>query len=469
MLTRYENAQRNLESMDKPSRGFPTSGGRIFRSGNGFVVNSHMGGDVIKILPNDKFQILRVPRVDSTRSIPWWWEQLLLYHFPINPASISKIGDRTVYHCGEDEISYEIYEGLTVNVDGTPVDHKGWQATFDEQNRKSKAASKAANTCEKQVDDWELLRMARAVFARLFAESEQHFAQTDWDPDSEQFGFGDPYSISVPTSKGYLDIFRNRNLSSVEISGDSLSQDIQMNFWNGDLGDSEGMSLPSVRLNRYRLLQDIMEHNPERFEIERWAFRFSRPEEAAEAGEIPAPPPDRQVRAGGTVRSNAPHSIGFEYVLEDWNEPAVRFADGFEAYAIDGRFVPPEFVTAPNSIDADQLMSCPNSEVRRIGIDIYGDRLLEDVGATIVDNDPEHGKLYHIYPNTDEEDSSNTGRGTFPRPIRPMPDIAILEVICPTSGRVFHHPVNERCTSAHEARASMWGLRPNEFDPVVET
>jgi hypothetical protein len=76
--------------------------------------------------------------------------------------------------------------------------------------------------------------------------------------------------------------------------------------------------------------------------------------------------------------------------------PAVRFADGWSAYLLEGVVVPAEAIEDPQGFDAHAALQHDNLEVRRVLLQHLGwDRLIRGSGLTPVADD-HHGRLWHL-------------------------------------------------------------------------
>jgi len=77
--------------------------------------------------------------------------------------------------------------------------------------------------------------------------------------------------------------------------------------------------------------------------------------------------------------------------------PAARWPDGWAVHAIDGVPVPERVVIGPDALTVDETLGEPNAEVRRVMCERRGyARLLGEAGGTLVDDDPEWGRLWRV-------------------------------------------------------------------------
>lgn len=83
--------------------------------------------------------------------------------------------------------------------------------------------------------------------------------------------------------------------------------------------------------------------------------------------------------------------------------PAVRWADGWALWVLHGTRVPPEVVEAPASLTVERIATEVDVEVRRVMIERFGaDRFMGETDATLVDDDPEWGRLWRCELSGDE-------------------------------------------------------------------
>ena len=109
------------------------------------------------------------------------------------------------------------------------------------------------------------------------------------------------------------------------------------------------------------------------------------------------------------------------------------------------------------TFSARRALDLPNAELRRAVIEHIGpDRFFAELEAQIVHADID-------------------GCGNPRRLLRvPMPDAAAgylqaVQVICPTTGRVYHLGVESSVRTCQEAVASTFGLRAEDYSPIRET
>lgn len=122
--------------------------------------------------------------------------------------------------------------------------------------------------------------------------------------------------------------------------------------------------------------------------------------------------------------------------LHSLTAPAVKFRDGWSAYAVRGVIVPREWVEHRDAIPVEVALTWPNIEQRRIAAEIVGwAKVIEKLGATVVDENanPQIGTLLRVN----------------------LPDVLgalFLKVECGTK-RTFCLPVPSTMRTALEANA----------------
>ena len=155
--------------------------------------------------------------------------------------------------------------------------------------------------------------------------------------------------------------------------------------------------------------------------------------------------------------------------LHSITQKAIEWRDGWGLYCIHGVEVPSHVVEHPEQITIAMIDAERNDEVRRIMVDIYGsDLFIRDSGAIKVQQD-RFGTLYkrsfssgppamfvHLINSTAEADGS---RREFWRRVHPE--------LRPLLGDgQLGEP---QAMTAHNAVASTYGMRGEEYSPLVET
>lgn len=141
--------------------------------------------------------------------------------------------------------------------------------------------------------------------------------------------------------------------------------------------------------------------------------------------------------------------------------PAITFADGFKAFAVEGVAIDREIVEHPEKITAEQINNARNTEVRRVIMQIYGpERFLKDGHATLVSED-ECGELYEVAIPA----MLNGQRG------EPLVFVRVKNSTPEPDGTYKYYilRVPPRCRTAREAVAWTFGLREHDYSPARET
>lgn len=149
--------------------------------------------------------------------------------------------------------------------------------------------------------------------------------------------------------------------------------------------------------------------------------------------------------------------------------PFCRWRDGTAIYSVHGVRVPRSVVERPETITVERIDAEQNDEVRRVMVDRYGaERFLKDSRADRVQQD-RYGTLYrrafgsgqpatfvHLVNSTPEADGSRREfwRRVHPE-LRPLLD----------GGRLG----DPQEPTARNAVASTYGMRGDEYAPLVET
>ena len=196
------------------------------------------------------------------------------------------------------------------------------------------------------------------------------------------------------------------------------------------------------------------------------------------------------------IVSERPSVIKFDSQGRLHNEagPAVGYSDGFGVYAIHGVRVPSDIIEEPHKITVARIEAEENAEIRRVMIERYGGletmpacmaKYLRDAGAEEVhrDLDPmgRERVLYRKQPPRGVGDpilmvkvvnSTAEADGSFKEyflpvhhELRPLPDpnIPLAEM------RAWWAANPPQSLTAHNAVASTWGLRGEDYAPAVES
>ncbi|MEU0405115.1 DUF6745 domain-containing protein [Streptomyces sp. NPDC006197] len=141
--------------------------------------------------------------------------------------------------------------------------------------------------------------------------------------------------------------------------------------------------------------------------------------------------------------------------LDRGDGPALAFRDGFALHAWRGMQVSAEFLAGLTDLTPERIREEENAELRRVMLEYYGyDRYLAASGARHEHND-ETGVLWRIELADDE-------------------DVVMVEVVNSTpepdgSHRTYWLRVPPGTRTAREGVAWTFGLRPEEYEPLVQT
>jgi hypothetical protein len=173
--------------------------------------------------------------------------------------------------------------------------------------------------------------------------------------------------------------------------------------------------------------------------------------------------------------------------LHNEHGPAIAWRDGTALWYLCGMSVPQQLVESPETITAEQIATERNAEVRRVMLDRFtAARFVREIGATIVDAHELHGKLYRYDQRDDEAVCVLEVVNASPEPIgyEAGPNDVIRDgrvwktyfLRCDPQLRPMYPPGDPRGSfgapqemTALNARASTFGLRGEEFAPLVES
>jgi hypothetical protein len=133
--------------------------------------------------------------------------------------------------------------------------------------------------------------------------------------------------------------------------------------------------------------------------------------------------------------------------------PAITYPDGWAIYAWHGVRVPSRVIEEQSKISVAEILSEPNTEVRRVMRNLYGnDRFMIDAGAQELDRSPQHGaRLLALRLPGD--------------PV----DIRMMELTCPSTGSKYFERVPPDVRSAMEGLSWRFQVKPAEYRPQWET
>ena len=153
------------------------------------------------------------------------------------------------------------------------------------------------------------------------------------------------------------------------------------------------------------------------------------------------------------IVTERPVSVTFdpEERLHNAETAAIRYSDNWGVFSWHGVQIPPHWILDKKNFTAAEALKCENIEQRQCGCDILGwDKILEEVGGKIVDEDP------------------NPRIGTLIKAKIPdSGDELFLKVLCGT-GRTFVIPVPRTMKTALEANAATYGWTTADFGGSVQ-
>ena len=135
--------------------------------------------------------------------------------------------------------------------------------------------------------------------------------------------------------------------------------------------------------------------------------------------------------------------------------PALRYRDGWAVYAIHGVRVPERVVVQPETITAREVLAERNVEVARVMREQMGPRFVAEANPTFIHEDT---------------DSRGNRRRLLDIAAPNVPDrrIVLVEVICPSTGRVYLNRVPPTVRTCVEAVAWRVGVDVERYRPLVE-
>lgn len=158
--------------------------------------------------------------------------------------------------------------------------------------------------------------------------------------------------------------------------------------------------------------------------------------------------------------------------LHHESKAALEYADGYAIFAWHGVRIDwnqMHIITAPEQIMVKDIDAEVNQETKRVMLERYGiDRYLKDGKAKLVHKD-QYGKLYQkAIPNTDLTLTMVAVKNSTPEPDGSIKDY-FLEVH-PELRPITEDGLGEpQLLTAKNAVASTFGLRGEEFHPLVES
>jgi len=133
---------------------------------------------------------------------------------------------------------------------------------------------------------------------------------------------------------------------------------------------------------------------------------------------------------------------------------------GSVTYYFRGVLIPKKYFTNPESLTIKEVLSNPNTEVRRVGLEVYGlDRFIKSKKAKIIHTDDDGQQLFHI--NISQRgDDIDTDPSAFIKVFNstPEPD---------GTHKVFFIQVPPSVETVKEA--VMWTFNTTDYHPQHET
>lgn len=129
---------------------------------------------------------------------------------------------------------------------------------------------------------------------------------------------------------------------------------------------------------------------------------------------------------------------------------------GTKAYFFKDVMVPPKYILEPQNITFEEVITHTNTEVRRVGCEIYGyDRMIQEKKFNLVHYDEKtEASLFNVKLNDAD-------------------DMSIVKVLdgTPVNGvrKVYFLQVPPTMTKCHDAIAWTFNKKPEEYHPEIET
>lgn len=133
--------------------------------------------------------------------------------------------------------------------------------------------------------------------------------------------------------------------------------------------------------------------------------------------------------------------------------PAMEFSDGFSLYYWRNIAVPKKLIMAPELVTKSDILSQDNAELRRCYMEVLGAKRYYDIvtdgqGLRKVDSGLDNQGNMMVLWETNKVDSIS---GTH---------IQFLEVVCPSTGRIYNLYPPRKCSTAKEAKGSTFADKP---------
>ena len=139
--------------------------------------------------------------------------------------------------------------------------------------------------------------------------------------------------------------------------------------------------------------------------------------------------------------------------LHSETSAAIEYPDGWGIFAWHGIRVSPEVILEKDRMTVQQILSEPNTEVRRAMRNLYGnERFMRDAGAKEISRSDKHGcRLLRIHLPGDRA------------------AIQAVELTCPSTGSKYLERVPPDVQDAVEALSWRFQIKPEQYAPEWET
>ena len=133
--------------------------------------------------------------------------------------------------------------------------------------------------------------------------------------------------------------------------------------------------------------------------------------------------------------------------LHSTTSAAIQYPDGWGVWEVRGVRIPQEWIEKPETLTPEVCLTWPNVEQRRVAVTLIGwEKLLAGLSNKITvdkDQDPQIGTLFQV-------------------DLPEAPNSRFLQVRCGT-GRDFVLPVPQEMTTALEANAWTYSMKPSDY------
>ena len=139
--------------------------------------------------------------------------------------------------------------------------------------------------------------------------------------------------------------------------------------------------------------------------------------------------------------------------LHSESRAAIEYPDGWGVFAWHGIHVPKSVILEREKLTVEQVISEKNTEVRRAMRNLYGnERFMRDAGGEEISRSDKHGcRLLRLHLPGD--------------PV----EIKMVELTCPSTGKVYYERVPPDIRDAVEALGWRFNIKPADYRPDWET